>query len=300
MPCLYAYKYKSVRKNIVIIEIDHKSGFCFGVVNAIGKAEKTLKSEDMLYSLGQIVHNEHEVTRLEKLGLRKINHDEYFRLKDCKVLIRAHGEPPSTYEYAAKNNITLIDATCPVVLKLQERVKKAAEKMSEENGQLVIFGHHGHAEIAGLIGQTNDSAIILDSAEDYKNIDPLRPVVVFSQTTKSVEEFKKLTRKIQDQDQSGKVETHDTICRQVSNRVPHLEKFSVRFDLIIFVGGRFSSNAHVLFDVCKRNNDRSYFVTSPEELVPEWFSGIETIGICGATSTPHWLMEKVAEHIKLL
>lgn len=282
----------------MLIEIDQKSGFCFGVVNAIGKAEETLQSEKVLYSLGQIVHNEQEVDRLQKLGLQTITHKEFFSLKNCKVLIRAHGEPPSTYEHARKNNITLIDATCPVVLKLQQRVKTAAEKMKAENGQLVIFGHQGHAEVSGLAGQTDHEVIILDDPNDYTKTDPTRPIIVFSQTTKSVNDFKELTQKIQKYDQSGRVEAHDTICRQVSNRVPHLEKFAVRFDLIIFVGGRQSSNAQVLFDVCKKKNNRTYFISSPEEIEPIWFNGIETVGICGATSTPQWLMEKAAERIQ--
>jgi len=284
----------------VIIEIDQKSGFCFGVVNAIGKAEETLQTVDLLYSLGHIVHNELEVKRLQELGLRTITHEEYFTLKDCKVLIRAHGEPPSTYEYARENNIILIDATCPVVLKLQQRVKKAAETMNSENGQLVIFGHLGHAEVAGLAGQTKNEAIIIDDPEDFRKLDPLRPVVVFSQTTKSVGDFRKLTQNIREQSQSGRVETHDTICRQVSNRVDHLDQFATRFDVIIFAGGRQSSNSQVLFDVCKKQNEHSYFVSTPEELNPEWFSGIETVGICGATSTPQWLMEKLAERIRQL
>ena len=284
----------------MIIEIDQKSGFCFGVVNAIGKAEETLQTVDLLYSLGHIVHNELEVKRLQELGLRTITHEEYFTLKDCKVLIRAHGEPPSTYEYARENNIILIDATCPVVLKLQQRVKKAAETMNSENGQLVIFGHLGHAEVAGLAGQTKNEAIIIDDPEDFRKLDPLRPVVVFSQTTKSVGDFRKLTQNIREQSQSGRVETHDTICRQVSNRVDHLNQFATRFDVIIFAGGRQSSNSQVLFDVCKKQNERSYFVSTPEELNPEWFSGIETVGICGATSTPQWLMEKLAERIRQL
>jgi len=282
----------------MIVEIDQKSGFCFGVVNAIGKAEETLNTDEKLYSLGHIVHNELEVKRLQDLGLHTINHEEFFRLKDCKVLIRAHGEPPSTYDYARENNITLVDATCPVVLKLQQRVKKAAEEMRKENGQVVIFGHQGHAEVTGLAGQTNNEAIILDHPDDYKKVDPLRPVVVFSQTTKSVEDFRKLAQDIQEQATSGKVETHDTVCRQVSNRVPHVEKFAVRFDVVIFVGGQRSSNAQVLFDVCKKHNLCSYFVSSPEDIQADWFSGVETVGICGATSTPQWLMERIADKIK--
>jgi len=281
----------------VIVEIDQKSGFCFGVLNAIGKAEKTLNTDGLLYSLGHIVHNDLEVLRLQKIGLQIIDHDEFFKLKDCKVLIRAHGEPPSTYEYARKNNITLIDATCPVVLKLQQRVRKAAETMQEKNGQVVIFGHQGHAEVNGLLGQTNNQAIVIDNPEDYQNVDPARPLVLFSQTTKSVDDLKKLTDNILNQAQNNQVEIHDTICRQVSNRVPHLQKFAVRFDVVVFVGGVRSSNAQVLFDICKKQNERSYFVSSPEDLQPEWFSEIEKVGICGATSTPQWLMEKVAERI---
>jgi len=281
----------------VIVEIDQKSGFCFGVLNAIGKAEETLNAESMLYSLGHIVHNDLEVMRLQEIGLKTIDHDEFFKLKDCKVLIRAHGEPPSTYEYARQNNITLIDATCPVVLKLQQRIKMAAETMRAENGQVVIFGHQGHAEVDGLAGQTNNTAIVIENPYDISRIDPSRPVVVFSQTTKSVADFRKLTQNIQEHAIQERVESHDTICRQVSNRVPHLEKFAARFDAIIFVGGLRSSNAKVLFDVCKKQNERSYFVSSPDDLQSEWFSGIEKVGICGATSTPQWLMEKVAEKI---
>ena len=282
----------------MIIEIDRKSGFCFGVTKAIGKAEETLNTEETLYSLGHIVHNELEVKRLQELGLRIIDHEEYFKLSNCKVLIRAHGEPPLTYEYALKNNITLIDATCPVVLMLQQRIRKAAETMKNENGQVVIFGHAGHAEVAGLAGQSEQGVIILDHPDDSSKIDPARPVVVFSQTTRSVADFKKLSQTIQEHSQTGKVETHDTICRQVSNRVPHLEQFAVRFDRIIFVGGRNSSNARVLFEVCRKKNNCTYFVSSPEDVKSEWFEQTDNVGICGATSTPQWLMEKVAERIR--
>jgi 4-hydroxy-3-methylbut-2-enyl diphosphate reductase len=235
--------------------------------------------------------------RLQEMGLKTINHDEFFQLKDCKVLIRAHGEPPTTYEYALRNNITLIDATCPVVLKLQQRVKKAAETMREENGQVVIFGHQGHAEVDGLSGQANNQAIVIEHPDDFTKVDPSRPVIVFSQTTKSVGDFRKLTQNIQEQAKQGQVKSHDTICRQVSNRIPHLQQFSVRFDVVVFVGGRYSSNAQVLFDVCKKQNDRSYFVSSPDDLQANWFSGVNTVGVCGATSTPQWLMEKVAKRI---
>lgn len=282
----------------MLVEIDHKSGFCFGVLNAIGKAEQTLDSEETLYSLGHIVHNELEVKRLQQLGLQTISHEEFFSLKDCKVLIRAHGEPPSTYEYARLNNITLIDATCPVVLKLQQRVKKAADAMRQEDGQVVILGHLGHAEVTGLLGQTNNEAIIAENPEDLEKIDPARPIVVFSQTTKSVEDFKKLAANIKSHSQSGRVEAHDTVCRQVSNRVLYLEKFAVKYEVVIFVGGLRSSNAQVLFNVCKKYNEHSYFISSPDDLKPEWFTGIQSVGVCGATSTPQWLMEQVAKRIE--
>jgi 4-hydroxy-3-methylbut-2-enyl diphosphate reductase len=252
----------------------------------------------MLFSLGHIVHNSIEVNRLQKLGLKTITHDEYFNLTDCKVLIRAHGEPPSVYDYAHQNNITLIDATCPVVLKLQQRVKNASEAMMKENGQVVIFGHQGHAEVIGLVGQSLLDPIIVEQPEDYQKIDSSRPVVVFSQTTKSIDDFKKLTQNIKDQQSKSNVETHDTICRQVSNRIPHLSNFASRFDVVIFVGGRQSSNAKVLFDVCVKKNSRTFFISTPEELDVNWFNQIETVGICGATSTPHWLMEQIAERIK--
>lgn len=282
----------------MIVEIDRKSGFCFGVTNAVGKAEEMLKTEGALYSLGNIVHNESEVKRLHELGLKAINHDEYYRLRNCKVLIRAHGEPPETYEYARKNNITLIDATCPVVMKLQQRVKKAAQEMRDAEGQLVIFGHQGHAEVTGLAGQANQEVLIIDHPEDIQKLDPSRPVTVFSQTTKSVDDFNLLISNIKDRSEEGLVKAHDTICRQVSNRVPHLQQFAARFGVVVFVGGQHSSNARVLFDTCKKVNFNSFFVSSPENLKQDWFLNAETVGVCGATSTPQWLMEKVADRIK--
>lgn len=282
----------------MIVEIDHKSGFCFGVLKAIGKAEETLQSGGLLYSLGHIVHNEQEVERLQQLGLKTIDHNEFFRLKDCRVLIRAHGEPPSTYAYARENNITLIDATCPVVLKLQQRVRKAGEAMQKEGGQVVIFGHPGHAEVTGLAGQTNNQAIILDNPDDYLQLDFSKPIELFAQTTKSVNDFKNLTENIRQKAQTDQVEAHDTICRQVSSRIPHLQQFARQYDVVVFVGGRQSSNAQVLFDVCKMQNEKSYFISSVEELKSSWFSGINSVGICGATSTPQWLMEQVASKIK--
>lgn len=282
----------------MIVEIDHKSGFCFGVQNAIAKAEETLNRGGILYSLGHIVHNESEVSRLNDLGLKTITHEEFRNLSDCTVLIRAHGEPPATYEFARQNNITLIDATCPVVLKLQQRVKKAAESMENEGGQVIIFGHQGHAEVTGLVGQTNENAVVVDHPDDIQNIDLSKPVVLFSQTTKAVADFRKLTENLKSQSQTGRVEAHDTICRQVSNRVPHLSEFALKYDVVVFVGGKGSSNAQVLYNVCKEKNPESYFVSSPEELCLAWFSGAQMVGVCGATSTPQWLMEKVADRIK--
>ena len=281
----------------MIVEIDNKSGFCFGVKNAINKAEEALGKGDILYSLGSIVHNEHEVERLNNIGLKTINHEEFFKLKDCRVLIRAHGEPPAIYEYARLNNITIIDATCPVVLKLQQRVKKAGESMQKEDGQIIIFGHEGHAEVVGLVGQIESSAIVIENPEDIGSIDFSKPIEIFSQTTKSVEEFRKLSDEIVKQ--SGKrLEAHDTICRQVSNRAPHLADFAGRFDLVVFVGGKQSSNAQVLFNVCKKKNERTFFISGTDELKSTWFSGINTVGVCGATSTPQWLMEQVARKIE--
>lgn len=282
----------------MIVEIDHKSGFCFGVQNAIAKAEETLDQGGILYSLGHIVHNESEVERLNDLGLKTISHEEFFGLANCTVLIRAHGEPPATYEFAKQNNITLIDATCPVVLKLQQRVKKAAEIMQSENGQVIIFGHLGHAEVNGLVGQTGNKALVVDHPDDIQNIDLSKPVVLFSQTTKAVADFRKLTENLKSQSQTGRVEAHDTICRQVSNRVPHLSEFALKYDVVVFVGGKSSSNAQVLYNVCKQKNPKSYFISSLEDLCQAWFSGAQTVGVCGATSTPQWLMEKVADRIK--
>ncbi len=281
----------------MIVEIDKKSGFCFGVLNAIGKAEQTLDEGGILYSLGHIVHNEQEVERLQKMGLITITHDEFFKLKDCTVLIRAHGEPPSTYEYARQNNITLIDATCPVVLKLQQRVKKTGEALQKVDGQLVIFGHQGHAEVVGLAGQTSDQAFIIDNPDEIQKLDLSKPIEMFSQTTKSVDDFKKITENIRNQSQN-RVEAHDTICRQVSNRVPHLQEFAKKYDLIVFVGGKQSSNARVLFDVCKKQNNKAFFVSSVDEINKEWFWGIGTVGVCGATSTPQWLMDQIASQIR--
>jgi len=283
----------------MIVEIDKKSGFCFGVINAIRAAENELNITESLYCLGDIVHNGKEVERLEKMGLKSISKEEYFTLKDCKVLIRAHGEPPETYEYAKQNNIELIDATCPVVLTLQEKVKRSYGSTVNEQGQIVIFGKKGHAEIEGLNGQTNHNSIIIESIGEIDKIDTTKPVSLYSQTTKRVEDFYKIAELLKSKMQPGvPVEIKDTICRQVSNRVPNLKIFSKNYDLILFVAGVKSSNGQYLFSICKEENPNSHIISRTDEIEREWFSEVESVGICGATSTPNWLMEEVANWVK--
>ncbi|WP_159518043.1 4-hydroxy-3-methylbut-2-enyl diphosphate reductase [Sunxiuqinia indica] len=279
------------------IEIDHKSGFCFGVVNAIKKAEETLDKSEKLYCLGDIVHNGMEVERLEELGLITIDRETFFTLKNCQVLLRAHGEPPSTYEHAKANNIELIDATCPVVLKLQQRVKKATLEMNQKDGQIILFGKKGHAEIVSLDGQTDNHAIVVENKDDLSEVDPEKPAYLFSQTTKSLEKFNEIAAELK-QNSKQEIIIKDTICRQVANRVPRMKEFANQHDVIVFVGGKKSSNAQFLFEVCKKSNPNSYFISNPDELNPNWFSSDNSVGICGATSTPQWLMEKVAGQIK--
>ncbi|KAF0239393.1 MAG: 4-hydroxy-3-methylbut-2-enyl diphosphate [Prolixibacteraceae bacterium] len=279
----------------MIVEIDKKSGFCFGVINAIRAAENELSNSEYLYCLGDIVHNGMEVERLEKLGLKSISKEEYFTLKDCKVLIRAHGEPPETYDYAKQNNIELIDATCPVVLTLQEKVKKSYDSTVDQQGQIVIYGKKGHAEIDGLNGQTNHKSIIIESIAEIDKIDATKPVSLYSQTTKRLEDFYELAGLLKSKMQPGvPVEIKDTICRQVSNRVPNLKIFSKNYDLILFVAGKKSSNGQYLFSICREENPNSHIISGTDEINCEWFSGINSVGICGATSTPNWLMEEVA------
>lgn len=282
----------------MIVEIDKKSGFCFGVINAIREAETELTSKGTLYCLGDIVHNGKEVERLEKMGLISISREEFFKLKNCKVLIRAHGEPPETYEFAKQNNIELIDATCPVVLTLQERVKKSYEAHAGENGQIVIYGKKGHAEIEGLNGQTNHNAIIIESIAETDRIDMSRPVSLYSQTTKRVEDFHAIADKVKAAIAPGvQLEIKDTICRQVSNRVPHLREFAKKFDVVIFVSGKKSSNGLYLYTICKEENPHTYIVAETTELNTDWFAGAKSVGICGATSTPVWLMEEFADWV---
>jgi 4-hydroxy-3-methylbut-2-enyl diphosphate reductase len=289
------------------VTIDPNSGFCFGVVYAIQMAEDELDRGGKLFCLGDIVHNNMEVDRLKAKGLEIIDHERLKTLRDCKVLIRAHGEPPDTYRTALQNNIELIDASCPVVLKLQHRVKTSFEDVLNEGGQIVIYGQPGHAEVNGLVGQTDGKAIVVFSEEDLANIDFMKPVHFFSQTTKSTAGFEKMERLIQERIvatkgsiEEGDFVSNDTLCRQVSNREPHMRRFSLTHDIVIFVSGKKSSNGKALFTVCKETNPDSYFISNDEELEESWFEGKTNVGICGATSTPMWLMDKVAEKIRLI
>lgn len=280
------------------IEIDNGSGFCFGVTTAIKKAEEELAKGTRLYCLGDIVHNGMECDRLKRLGLITINHDDMEKLHDAKVLLRAHGEPPSTYELAKRNNIEIIDATCPVVLQLQRRIKKQYD--CEPDAQIVIFGKNGHAEVLGLVGQTQQNAIVIEKFDDVTRLDFSRDIYLYSQTTKSLDEFHKIINYIQEHiSPTATFRSFDTICRQVANRMPNISQFATRHDLILFVCGRKSSNGKVLFNECKSVNPNSHLIEGPEEIDASWLEGIKTIGICGATSTPKWLMEKCKECLVL-
>lgn len=281
------------------IEIDSKSGFCFGVVNAIKKAEEELANNDVLYCLGDIVHNGQEVERLTRKGLVTIDHEQFAQLHDVKVLLRAHGEPPSTYEIAKKNNITLVDASCPVVLKLQSRIKSAYETKPTPETQIVIFGHHGHAEVNGLLGQIGGDAIVIEDESELSKIDFSKNVRLYSQTTKSLTGFNHLVEKLSQMVTNGaKLEYSDTICRQVANRIPNITNFAQQNDIVIFVSGKKSSNGKVLFEHSKSINPRTYFVSSAEEVSQLDLDLTAKIGICGATSTPRWLMEDVAKALE--
>lgn len=287
------------------VSIDKNSGYCFGVEFAIKMAEDEMENNDRLYCLGDIVHNDMEVNRLSEKGLVVIDRDQLKDLKDCKVLIRAHGEPPETYRTAIENNIELIDASCPVVLKLQHRVKTAFDKMERENGQIVIYGKKGHAEVIGLTGQTLEKAIVVMEDSDLEKIDFQRPVTLFSQTTKSTKGFYSLSQKIEERIKKSKGEleeldfnANDSICRQVSNREPQLQKFSNENDVILFVSGKKSSNGKALYSVCLTENPRSYFIENETEVDPSWFQAGDSVGICGATSTPMWLMEQVKTYVE--
>ena len=275
------------------IEIDEGSGFCFGVTTAIKKAEEELATGSELYCLGDIVHNGMECERLHNMGLKTINHDEFATLHDKKVLLRAHGEPPSTYLEAQANGIEIIDATCPVVLQLQRRIKRQYDANPE--AQIVIFGKNGHAEVLGLVGQTDQKAIVIEHADEACRLDFSRDIYLYSQTTKSLDEFHAIIDYIQAHiSPEATFKSFDTICRQVANRMPNICSFATKHDLILFVSGRKSSNGKVLFNACKAKNPHTYLIEGPEEIDPAWLLGAESIGICGATSTPKWLMEKVA------
>lgn len=283
-------------KKMVQIEIDDGSGFCFGVTTAIRKAEEELAAGKTLYCLGDIVHNGMECERLRSMGLITINHDELKALHDVKVLLRAHGEPPETYEVARRNNIEIIDATCPVVLQLQRRIKR--EYDSNPDAQIVIFGKPGHAEVLGLVGQTNSKAIVIAGIGDAKALDFNRDIYLYSQTTKSLDEFHRIIDYIQEHiSPEATFRSFDTICRQVANRMPNISSFAKRHDLILFVCGRKSSNGKVLFNECRSVNPNSHLIEGPDEIKREWIEGIDTIGICGATSTPKWLMERCRDRI---
>jgi len=272
----------------MLVEIDKNSGFCFGVVYAIEMAEDFLEENGSLYCLGDIVHNDKEVRRLQAKGLEIIDHEQLEELKDATVLIRAHGEPPSTYRIAMENNLELVDASCPVVLKLQNRVRNAFD----EERQIVILGKKGHAEVNGLIGQTQENAVVITCEEDVEKLNFDKPISLFSQTTKSTQLLYRIKERFEEKNVDFKF--NDTICRQVSNREPELRKFSERHDVIVFVSGKKSSNGKALYGTCKSINPNSYFISGKEELNPTWFIGAESVGICGATSTPMWLLEEVA------
>lgn len=278
------------------IEIDNGSGFCFGVTTAIQKAEEELAKGETLYCLGDIVHNGMECERLRSMGLVTIDHDQMRQLHDVKVLLRAHGEPPETYELARRNNIEIIDATCPVVLQLQKRIKKQFEA---GDGQIVIFGKKGHAEVLGLVGQTQSKAIVIEDFDEVTKLDFTHDIYLYSQTTKSLDEFHRIIEYIQGHMAAGATfKSFDTICRSVANRMPNISQFATRHDLILFVCGRKSSNGKVLFNECKRVNPNTHLIEGPEEIVPTWLDGIQTVGICGATSTPKWLMEQCRDAIQ--
>ncbi len=283
------------------IEIDSGSGFCFGVTTAIQKAEEELAKGNTLYCLGDIVHNGMECDRLRQMGLITINHDEMRQLRDVKVLLRAHGEPPATYELARQNHIEIIDATCPVVLQLQKKIKRQFETNSQQptaNSQIVIFGKNGHAEVLGLVGQTQSTAIVIESFEDVRKLDFSRDIYLYSQTTKSLDEFQRIIEYIrQHMSPEATFKSFDTICRNVANRMPNITQFAKRHDLVLFVCGRKSSNGRVLYNECLRVNGNTHLIEGPAEIDASWLRNVKTIGICGATSTPKWLMEQCRDAI---
>ena len=283
------------------IEIDQGSGFCFGVTRAIGKAEEELNKDGHIYCLGDIVHNGKECDRLQRLGLATINHEELKNIHKAKVLLRAHGEPPPTYLLAEKNEIEIIDATCPVVLHLQERIKKEYDNDKDHKKQIVIFGKNGHAEVLGLVGQTEGTAIVIESVEDLRKLDFNKDICLYSQTTKPLDEFRRIVEYIQQNISSNATFTfYDTICRQVANRMPNIREFANRHDVILFVCGKKSSNGRVLFKECKDANPKSYMIDTANEIDLRWLQDCNSVGICGATSTPKWLMEECKIRIEEL
>jgi 4-hydroxy-3-methylbut-2-enyl diphosphate reductase len=284
---------------MVEVTIDKDSGFCFGVVNAIQSAERALKCTGELYCLGDLVHNNLEMERLKALGLHTIQHETFTQLKDRTVLLRAHGEPPSTYQLAQRNRIKIIDATCPVVLRLQRRIHQCYQETKDSHTQLVIYGKKGHAEVNGLVGQTNGAAIVIEKTEDLEMLDFHRDIVLFSQTTKSLDGFGEMVCAIE-QRISPEVQFRffDTICRQVANRLPNIQKFALYHDWIYFVAGKKSSNGKMLFEECKKANPRAVFITEVSGITAPLPPGIRSVGVCGATSTPKWLMEEVADRIR--
>ena len=287
---------------MIKVEIDEGSGFCFGVVTAINKAEEELAKGETLYCLGDIVHNSREVERLKTMGLITINREEFKQLRNVKVLLRAHGEPPETYMIARKNNIEIIDATCPVVLRLQKRIKQEfLQDAANDEKQIVIYGKNGHAEVLGLVGQTDGKAIVIEKAEEVKKLDLNKSIRLFSQTTKSLDEFQEIVAYIkQNISPEATFEYYDTICRQVANRMPKLREFAATHDLIFFVSGKKSSNGKMLFEECLKVNANSHLIDNEKEIDPSLLQNVQSIGVCGATSTPKWLMEKIYNHIQSL
>ncbi len=284
------------------VEIDSGSGFCFGVTRAIGKAEEVLgDSTQPLYCLGDIVHNSMECDRLGRMGLKTIDHQQYDQLHDATVLLRAHGEPPETYHRAQENHIEIIDATCPVVLHLQERIKREYDSDPERNKQIVIFGKPGHAEVLGLVGQTGGTAIVIERLEDVQSLDFSRDIYLYSQTTKTLDEFRRIVEYIKAHiSPESQFQYYDTICRQVANRMPHIREFAAKHDVVLFVCGRKSSNGRALFRECQRVNPHSYMIDAASEILPLWLTDCDSIGICGATSTPKWLMEECKIRVEQL
>ncbi|MBQ7855868.1 MAG: 4-hydroxy-3-methylbut-2-enyl diphosphate reductase [Alistipes sp.] len=283
------------------VVIDDKSGFCFGVVRAISEAEQALSQGGQVCSLGDIVHNRMEVQRLEGLGLRTVTHAEIPALQGAKMVVRAHGEPPTTYALAQQHGVEIIDATCPVVAALQKRVKRAHEQMSQCGGTVVILGKQGHAEVVGLTGQVDGDAVVIESEADLARVDFSHPIYFLSQTTQSIALFESLCEQMRRRLPSEQMLTvDDTICRRVSSREEHLREFSRGFDVVVFVCGRKSSNGKVLYNICREENPRSYNIEEEGELLAEWFEGVQSVGVCGATSTPEWLMRRVAEKIEKL